>query len=1066
MKPIRLKFSGLQSYREEQDINFEELGIRGIFGVFGPTGGGKSTILDAITLALFGKVERAKSGTRGILNQSEKKLQVSFEFALGTNSFLVERLYERDRNDAESVRNKNSRLIDLSAGNFVLADKATDVDAKVVELLGMSFEDFSRGVVLPQGKFDQFLKLTGGERAKMLEHIFFLERYGEGLSKKVTELERSLEHKIDVVEKLIYQLGDASREKIQDVEVQLGQQKKLVQEKELVKKRIQNTYKELEELQRIYNEISFIKQQKDNLEAEKPLVEQDKLRLDKAIKAESLRGLLKQVEELEKNEAADLLSLKGADGRAESLRRKCEVVRVRLEKAVCGEVELNRLREELPKIALALDLFKRSGQTKTEIARLLNEKESKTKFLDKLRAEGQSKNELLKKISDKIQKLKTEQNSLAIVTDCRIELEKALTSLVAFETAEGQEKEAIAALEHRKSLLAAEEKKFQLLLAENLGEGVNNNNFNITEGLKLAAGIIGDAVKEKTTAEKQLENIITTNMAGALAGKLTGGEPCPVCGSTDHPKPAGTGKSDGSLVEEARKRTGRAAERLEHLRNWESELKVLAKTIENLTGEIAGLHQNHLEEKARSRKNAGELFLTHASALAVKVKDHAELPFGDVRVEAGQLNDLRKRINAFKEVYESAQGRLASIVKEMSEQDGKEKQLISEVNELRAAYREGVQQLQNIESNLSSLRDADADICKNIDLITGGRSPQDYEKTVTGKIDELQAELNSARLEWDSVQKEVQESEKELTALRVAWEKCSQHLSLVRQQLEKEISKQMLGDIEMLRESLLEGDQREEIKQRISRFEEKASHLNKKMKELAEKVKDKPFSEAELVKLKEELQIAEQEHEEAVRKEGAIFRELEETRHKHSEWLKLSEESIALKRKKDLSTKLSGLLKGRKFIQFLAEEHLADMTAEASLRLASLTGQRYALELDESGNFVMRDDYSGGLRRPVSTLSGGETFLTSLSMALALSSKIQLKGKYPLGFFFLDEGFGTLDPEKLEVVMNTLERLHDGQRTVGVITHVQELRTRMPRYLEVIPAAQDGTGSRVLLKKN
>lgn len=205
---------------------------------------------------------------------------------------------------------------------------------------------------------------------------------------------------------------------------------------------------------------------------------------------------------------------------------------------------------------------------------------------------------------------------------------------------------------------------------------------------------------------------------------------------------------------------------------------------------------------------------------------------------------------------------------------------------------------------------------------------------------------------------------------------------------------------------------------------------------------------------------------EGLLEEGALTNRLTELKDKQGQWQALRAERTRLVRRKELASKLVVLVKGRRFVQFLAEEHLQDMAREASARLGQLTAYRYGLELDSGFNFVLRDDFSGGQRRPVNSLSGGEIFLTSLALALALSSKIQLKGQYPLGFFFLDEGFGTLDPEKLELVMQTLERLHDGERIVGVITHVPELRHRIPRYLEIIPAKQDGIGSRVILRRN
>ncbi|MFC3524598.1 SbcC/MukB-like Walker B domain-containing protein [Marinococcus halophilus] len=154
-------------------------------------------------------------------------------------------------------------------------------------------------------------------------------------------------------------------------------------------------------------------------------------------------------------------------------------------------------------------------------------------------------------------------------------------------------------------------------------------------------------------------------------------------------------------------------------------------------------------------------------------------------------------------------------------------------------------------------------------------------------------------------------------------------------------------------------------------------------------------------------------------------------------------------------------MKGRKFVEFLAEEQLVQVTREASQRLHALTRGRYAIEVNEQNAFVIRDDANGGVYRPVSTLSGGETFLTSLALALSLSTSIQLKGQHPLEFFFLDEGFGTLDQDLLETVMEALENLHGEYLAVGVISHVPDMQQRVPKRLVVTPASPGGSGSTI-----
>ena len=167
--------------------------------------------------------------------------------------------------------------------------------------------------------------------------------------------------------------------------------------------------------------------------------------------------------------------------------------------------------------------------------------------------------------------------------------------------------------------------------------------------------------------------------------------------------------------------------------------------------------------------------------------------------------------------------------------------------------------------------------------------------------------------------------------------------------------------------------------------------------------------------------------------------------------------------KVDLLDDLDKTIQGNRFVEYVATNQLKYIALEASKRLEAITKGRYALEIDQKLNFVMRDNFNGGERRSVDTLSGGETFLTSLSLALALSSQIQLKGSAPLEFFFLDEGFGSLDAELLDIVMESLERLHSDKLSVGIISHVEELKNRVPIKL-LVTSSEAGSGSKVKIE--
>jgi exonuclease SbcC len=163
------------------------------------------------------------------------------------------------------------------------------------------------------------------------------------------------------------------------------------------------------------------------------------------------------------------------------------------------------------------------------------------------------------------------------------------------------------------------------------------------------------------------------------------------------------------------------------------------------------------------------------------------------------------------------------------------------------------------------------------------------------------------------------------------------------------------------------------------------------------------------------------------------------------------------------------VLRGDRFVEFVANDYLADLALEATAYLLRLTGGRYELALGEDGAFLVRDHDSEAALRPLTSLSGGETFLSALSLALALSTQIQRGAERPLEFFFLDEGFGTLDPEALDRVLTAIEGLASGGvdgtgRLIGLVSHVPAVRERVPRYLWVTPASRGGDGSRLEMR--
>jgi exonuclease SbcC len=267
--------------------------------------------------------------------------------------------------------------------------------------------------------------------------------------------------------------------------------------------------------------------------------------------------------------------------------------------------------------------------------------------------------------------------------------------------------------------------------------------------------------------------------------------------------------------------------------------------------------------------------------------------------------------------------------------------------------------------------------------------------------------------------------------------------------------------------ALLAGAEILSLEKELAAYHDDLNAKNARMRELCLELTDSLYDDDKLLTAEAIVKEAENRERVLVGELALAAENYKNLLAQQEEWQKLRQDIVELTEKEELAARLTKLLQGRAFINFLAREQLQRLLTAASETLAQLSNHRYLLEIFDDGrnsDFMMVDNYNGGGRRPVSTLSGGEIFLVSLSLALALSARIQMQGA-PLEFFFLDEGFGTLDPQKLEMVMEALEMLPSAKRQVGIISHVQELRSRLPRYLEAIPATDD-RGSSLHLRSN
>ena len=267
MRPINLKIKGLNSFIDVQEINFEDLAQKGLFGIFGPTGSGKSTILDGITLALYGEVSRKSTN---YMNTNCNTMSVSYEFQISDKDikkYRVERQFKRD-NKTANVVTKSAIILDITDGERVLEDKTRNVTKRCEEIIGLKLEDFTRTVVLPQGKFSEFLKLEGRDRREMLERLFNLQKYGDNLSNKLGARIREENQKSNILEGQLNTYKDVSQELLEEKNNLLKESIKDLERCKEEVKRAEEAYNQGKEIWDLQKEFKELKRREEALRRE------------------------------------------------------------------------------------------------------------------------------------------------------------------------------------------------------------------------------------------------------------------------------------------------------------------------------------------------------------------------------------------------------------------------------------------------------------------------------------------------------------------------------------------------------------------------------------------------------------------------------------------------------------------------------------------------------------------------------------------------------------------------------------------------------------------------------
>ncbi len=1174
MKPIKLELMGLNSYTDKQTIDFEKLTSRGLFGIFGNTGSGKSTILDAITIALYGDISR---DTTDYINSSCDKAIVKYEFEIGSKNNRKRYFVERTIKNSATGGTKTSRVllgeIKDSGGVDVLADKVGEVKSKIQDIIGLTSDDFTRSVVLPQGKFSEFLKLQDRDRRKMLERIFNLEKYGEKLSNKVKARRNEAKEKITSLNGKLSQHEGITEELYEETIEELLQSKKMeklknedlaIAEKEFEENKI--IFEDQKSLQKYIDRKSQIDLKEKEINTKREAIERsergetiiphinDIKILEKDIyensnEVQRLEGIItnikKEIDLLsiryedakkEKNEKIPLLiEEKGKLQRGIELEEKIEILNSSI-KELKKEIDIEtKQKEELKKLITDLqnqvdNKYKKiqdnnknieSLRISTQLKENIFEAYNKEEELKKIGAEREENKNLLKDVNKRIEDLKfrnidVEKNKSSVNIKLKRLLEHQETlnrSCPGDNKIISSEKEYLHNLKSRLENTKDYEKQINSIkddLNKNEKSKFDNQRYLNESSIKLER--INKAIDD---LKEEQGNLIYQNMASYLRQELKDNEPCPVCGSIHHEKIyISANFEEAKLVEEKIKKLedeyskekrdyDELALKNREINSFES---IKRKTLNELESKLGDYNSSSLEKEIDIKQKELKILEEKVSSWEedknktieeiYKIKDlKYDVEKEEVKIKEN-LNldrklsiELKDKIDNLNNKYDNLNleylglkskvkvNDLAVKVKEIGENEKKVEKLNKEMSilnkekeDLDKEYKEKESLFNEIDKKLSNLvqhRDTKYKEVKNkeeeLNKIAKGISPAKLLQATIDNIDritnnekELHEALTNKKHGFDENSKLKSSKDGVLSQAKKQLESKTQTLTTL-------LIDNKFDSVNSVEKSILPKEEKDKYKGEIEYFDEETKYLIVKISDLNKKLNGRSIKPEEFENLHISInslknQIA------TLRKEiGSKENELKNIEKSLLSIKELTKEVKNVDHELSLLDEINKLIMGNKFVEYVATNQLKYIALEASKRLGSITRGRYALEIDENLNFIMRDNMNGGQRRSVDSLSGGETFLTSLSLALALSSQIQLKGSSPLEFFFLDEGFGSLDTELLEVVMESLENLHNDQLSIGIISHVEELKNRVPVKLIVSPC-DVGKGSRVKIE--
>lgn len=1045
MKPIELTMSAFGPFGDEVNVPFHELGTHGLFLISGDTGAGKTTIFDAISFALFGNASgenRTSDSFRSDYAKGDIKTFVTLTFLHKGKEYKITRnpTYQRPKKVGEgTTEEKANATLYLPDGNVVTG--ASTVTSKVIELLGVDWAQFKQIAMIAQGEFMKLLTADSKERGPILRKVFGTSIY------------------------------DQVQRKVKSMAIELGNQCKTI-DKSIVQ------YLEgilCDENNSNYERITSFKEAKDKdihqtsiiMELLVSILEEDKQQYEKLIEE---KGQLNEVITKLIKEYQDAVQVNRFLDEIEEVKEQQNILLKRSSEISEKEQKIQLAKKALYTVKPSYDNLQRVLVELNQLEKIISDQQIKEQELDKKHAllkEAKEKTEdypeQMRELSIAITKLQEEVTKWEQSIVLTKQLSEAKNNIVLLEKNEVQllmrkeqlQKEQTEAMEAGKEYQRLQTKLFEIKEEKSRLEQFLKQLKSIYEEMKVIENEESrqkelDEIYSKKEAEysklyksfHEAELLYYRGQAGILATQLSENEPCPVCGSLHHPKKAiqleGILSKDKleEFKAEVEKTNQELAECLGECRQQRNKITYLLEKVESSLDEIL---PNHTKE------NSKELVIQ---------------AFNEYKSQYGQVINSMSEVVEDLKVKEKAQENLSNIVNELKlleERIQTDKEKVQGVRSIITSKEASLEMIQN-DLQTKSLEEAkDAYQRKQMSYSHMQKERNDAVEAFTA-CDNEWIRLNSVLKENIKKQIELSNRQKE--------SEQSFHISL------EKASFQSINDFQAV---LMSEEEIETLTEEVVNYQRSCQSIIERLNYLENVTKDKSkIDVSSYLKEQEKLQEKRKQCDDKIQKiyyriqnNEAIYNNTMK-RYKEQEQVRASYLQV-----NDLANTANGELRGKAklpFEQYVQAFYFNQVIAEANKRLYHMTNSQYELRRKEdasnyrvvSGLELEVMDYYTGKTRSVMSLSGGESFKASLSLALGLSDVIQsFAGGIELDTMFIDEGFGSLDGNSLDQAIETLISLSHGNRLVGIISHVSELKERIEKQILLTKSME---GSKIKVK--